>query len=175
MQSIGSPSVLGFVVHLDPSCLHPVAVGVLRVEMDSLGPVRPDGLSSLSPASLRRLPPLPPCRKASCRVLVQACSCGRSFGSLPFPTRSWCPPWGVFTALNCLLALVGTLARALLVAPVGFTLFSREQLHLGLSARALLRLYAQDPVARVFCLVVCFSFPCLFAAHSLVALISRGV
>ena len=35
----------------------------------------------------------------------------------------------------------------------------KTRLHLGLSARALLRLYAQDPVARVFCLVVCFSFP----------------
>ena len=132
---------------------------IFLVVTDSLGPVRRDGLSLRDPTSLCRPPPLPSRRKISCRVLVQASSCGRSFGSLQFSSRSWCPSVGLSTVLNCMFALVGTLARALLVAPDGFTFLGREQLPLGLSARALLCLYAQDPVARVLSRCVFFLPP----------------
>ena len=74
-----------------------------------------------------------------------------------------------------MLALVGTLARALLVAPDGFTFLGREQLHTDLSARALLRLYAQDPVARVLSRCVFFSSLVSLRLTPFVALVSRGV
>ena len=50
---------------------------------------------------------------------------------------------------NCMHALAGTSVRALLVASVGFSFLGHEQSHPGSFARAMLRLYAQDPVAHV--------------------------
>ena len=51
--------------------------------------------------------------------------------------------------LNCMLAL-----RALLVTSDGFNFFGLAQSNLGSSALPMLRLYAQDPVARVVSLCV---------------------
>ena len=67
--------------------------------------------------------------------------------------------------LNCMHALVGTSACALLVASDGFSFFGPERSHPGSFSLAMLRLYAQDAVARVLSRCMFLFFLCLFVAH----------
>ena len=163
LQISSSLSVLGFVAHLAPSCLH--LAYVLWDLMDLLGSVRRDGLSALSSLPLCRFPPPPPCRGSSCRVfpLVQAKLVSPFLWFTAVPYMLLVSPEGVFFVTNCMLTLPGTLARVFLVTTDGFSFFGPEPSHLGSLARVMIRLYTQDPSCTLFCLVVRSPFACSVA------------
>ena len=147
LQVSSSFSVLGFVVHLAPPCLH-LAFG--SVEADGLpGSVRLDGLSALAS------PPL--CCFLSCLLPRELLQGFVGAGKLVSPFLWFTAvlytllvsPEGVFIVTNCMLVLAGTSARVLLVKTVGFCFFGPELSHLGSLARAMFCLYTQDPVAHI--------------------------
>ena len=71
-------------------------------------------------------------------------------------------PEGLFTVSNCMLSMLGTSERGVLVTSDGLNYLDPELTNLGLSANVMRCLYAQDPVAHClmfFLVCICVSGP----------------